>query len=602
MAVASLRHRDRPAGPIDGGRQLNLSSAAILAGVAVDAWLLAFIAIRGRRPWLQATYAACSLAYIALGAAFVGINERVLAALRNDVALGILLLSHALTAILVLGLIHGETLPRRRSVAFLLLIPVPVLAYLAPIEGWTAATAYEGNVLGGFLVLCLGVALAEAIYARYSSRLLAAHSFWLAVGVVALIVAGPVYAYELEFLGDASLAGANLASPIALACFALVAVQADPFSIASRPAKGGTKAGTLPASDAIVFEENRPKYALRTAHEESSSGRTTLILGRHAPSMAAGGAGFAGLLPGRHASLRALTTASEFLATSRGGLVVVEDLADLSALSEWPPTIEAVVRLRHVARDTGSTVVFSTSRLTDAERRALRDLRLTWWSLPDPAREIEAILAQSFGNGAARLLASFSRAHGLRPEELTTEHVPALEDFLTRALAELSGVVAGTAGHGLRTQLEAAASGLRSFAAQSAEDVARGKWPSRISSEAHPDLLVTAAEYWKGKEMDELFAAADTVGEREPLFERARAVFVEQLGDAGESLLRTQLTHLGKKPEDLDRSDLVQIADRASIDLGSLAAIVDIPQEKARIQKQIDSIRERLELIVEEEK
>src|SRR5206468_11713696 len=127
----------------------------------------------------------------------------------------------------------------------------------------------------------------------------------------------------------ASLAGANLASPIALACFALVAVQSDPFSIAPRPVKGGTKAGTLPASDAIVFEENRPKYALRTAHEESSSGRTTLILGRHAPSMAAGGAGFAGLLRGRHASFRALTTASEFPATPRGGPVGGQPPADL---------------------------------------------------------------------------------------------------------------------------------------------------------------------------------------------------------------------------------------------------------------------------------
>ncbi|HVG36395.1 MAG TPA: hypothetical protein VNA10_01550, partial [Thermoplasmata archaeon] len=144
-----------------------------------------------------------------------------------------------------------------------------------------------------------------------------------------------------------------------------------------------------------------------------------------------------------------------------------------------------------------------------------KDLRLTWWSLPDPAREIEAILAQSFGSGAVRLLASFSRAHGLRQEDLTTDHVPALLDFLTRAVTELSGVVAGTAGHGLRTQLEAAASGLRSFAAQGAEEVARGKWPSRISSEAHPDLLVTAAEYWKGKEMEELFAAAELIVEDE---------------------------------------------------------------------------------------
>jgi len=45
--------------------------------------------------------------------------------------------------------------------------------------------------------------------------------------------------------------------------------------------------------------------------------------------------------------------------------------------------------------------------------------------------------------------------------------------------------------------------------------VARGKWPSRISSEAHPDLLVTAAEYWKGKEMEELFAAAELIVEDE---------------------------------------------------------------------------------------
>src|SRR5207244_5369175 len=146
------------------------------------------------------------------------------------------------------------------SVAFLHLIPVPLLAYLAPLEGWPAAAAYEGNALGGFLVVCLGIALAETVYARYSSRLLAAHSFWLGVGVIALIVAGPIYAYELEFLGEASLAGANLASPIALACFALVAVQADPSPIAPRPSNGNVKLGTIPASDALVFVENAPTY------------------------------------------------------------------------------------------------------------------------------------------------------------------------------------------------------------------------------------------------------------------------------------------------------------------------------------------------------
>src|SRR5438034_9837063 len=121
MAVASLRHRDRPAGPSDGGRQLNLSSAAILAGIAVDAWLLAFIAIRGGRPWLQATYAACSLAYIALGAATVGLNEKGVAPPRNGVAVGMRLHSHALTCLLVPELLEQAPLHARSSDAILLL-------------------------------------------------------------------------------------------------------------------------------------------------------------------------------------------------------------------------------------------------------------------------------------------------------------------------------------------------------------------------------------------------------------------------------------------------------------------------------------------------
>ncbi len=600
--MASLGRCDDPAGPPTGGRSLNVSSLPVLAGVVVDAWLLAFVGLRGRRPWLQATYAACALSYLVLGAAYVGTNEHVLASPGENVILGVMLLADALTAILVLSLIHGETLTRQRSAAFLLLVPVPVLAVLAPAEGWTVATAYDGNAAGGFLVVCLGIALAESIYARVTSRLLGTHAFWLSLGIVLLIVAGPIYAYEVEVLRETSLAGANLASPIALACFALAAVQADPFRIASRPPKGRTNPGKLPSGDAFVFEETRPKYAFREAHEESSSGRATLVISRTPPPIAPGGAAYAAITPSRYAALRALTTASEFLASSPGGLVVLEGFADLAVLSEWGPTLESAVRLRHVARGTGSTVIISTSHLADSEKRSLRDLRFSWWTLPDPAGEIDAILAQSFGGGGIRFLAAFCRSHGLRREGVTTDSVPALIAFLEGAFSELSGVVAGTAGHGLWAQLEAAESVLRGFAAQGAVEVARGKWPSRTSSEPGAEWLVTAADYWKGKELEELFAAADQMGDREPLFEKAKAVFVEQFGDGGERLLRAQLARLGKRPEDFDRADLARIADRASVDLGSLADVVDIPEEKDRIQKQIESIRQRLELIVGEDR
>ena len=95
-------------------------------------------------------------------------------------------------------------------------------------------TAYEGNLLGGYLVLCLGLALAETVYARLTSRLYAAQSFWLSLGVVALIVGGPIYTYELQALDLPITAGANFATPLALAAFALVTLQADPFPASTR--------------------------------------------------------------------------------------------------------------------------------------------------------------------------------------------------------------------------------------------------------------------------------------------------------------------------------------------------------------------------------
>ncbi len=580
---------------------MNLSSVVVLLGVAADGWLLAFVGIRGRRPWLQSTFAACALSFLVVGAWSAGRNEGLLPAVGDNLVLGLMLLTHALTAILVLGLIHGEALPRRRAATFLLLAPIPLLAYFAPIEGWTVATAYEGNILGGFLVICLGIALGETIYARHASPMFATHAFWLSVGVVSLIVAGPIYTYELEFLGRMPLAGANLAAPLALACFARVALQTDPFPISPRHSKGRTTTGGIRESDAIVFNERRPKYALRTAEEEAGSDRPTLIVAREPSKITTSGVVSASFVPDRHAALRTLTTVSEFLASSPGGFVVVEDSADLSALSGWRAVREVAVRLRHVARDSGSTVVLCPSRLTESERKSLKGLDLPWWAMADAATEIVAILAQSFGTGAARLFDSFCRSHGIRREDVTTDHIHALQDFLSRALTELSGVVGGPAAHGLQVQYEAAASVLRSFAAQGAVEISRGKWPSRQSSESDVELVVTAADYWKGKEMEELFAAADAVSEREPLFEKARLVFVEQLGDAGEGVLRTQLARLGKKPEELDRTDLVRIADRATVDLGSLADVVDLPQEKKRIQQQIDSIRQKLELIAEEQ-
>jgi len=155
----------------------------------------------------------------------------------------------------------------------------------------------------------------------------------------------------------------------------------------------------------------------------------------------------------------------------------------------------------------------------------------------------------------------------------------------------------GQEGGNDRAQTRVAAESLRAFAVRTPEDLSRGEWPTKHVGIADRDLVVTATDYWKGKEMDELFAAVKDLPEKEPLFERARSVFVEQLGDAGEGVLRSELAKLGRKPEELRPEDVARLADRAAVDLSAMADVVDLPQEKVRIRSQIDAIRRRLEAI-----
>ena len=580
-------------------------SLAVGAGIVVEAWLLALVILRGRRPWLQATFAALALTLVVNGAAFIGTSEGFLGPQWESAVLWTLVLAYPLTAILVLSLIHGETVPRRRPAVFLLLALAPLVVVLTPSADWAVQHAYDFNFLGGFLIVCLGVALAEAAYERLTSPLFAVDAFWLAFGVVTLIIGGPIYSLEFQDLGLLQSAGSNVAAPAALAFFALVLFHADPFP-GRIPGRGpkGAGVGLLDARQTVVFDEARPKYALHTARAASQAGSPVLVLARTGGvSYSADlGVGIVSLMPSRHGAARALGTVAEFFARSPGGFAVLPDLDDVALMSGWPQTEEAVLRLRGVCRDTGSRLIVSTAGLTSREKDLLRGHRLEWWTLPDPSEEMEVVLAQSFGPGARQLLESFSRSRGARRQDLALEHVEPFLQFLERALAELGGPAAdATANEGLRSQASTAASALRAFVARTPKDLAQGTWPSRGASGTDRGILVTAADYWKGKEMDELFSVASDLGERESIFEQTRHVFVEQFGEAGEGVLRSELSKLGKAPGDLQREDVAHLADRAAVDLEAMAEVVDVPQEKLRIRQQVESIRRRLEAIAGDE-
>lgn len=580
---------------------MNPVSAVLAVGGLVDAWLVAFVLLRSRRTWFRAVFAALGIASLLAAGAHAGTTEGVLSPAWGTVTLWALVLVHPLIAILTLAVVHGEGLLWRRPAALLLLAPVPVLAAAAPAGGWTVGGAYTGNLLGAFLVLCLAVALAEAVHARLTSPLLAADAFWLSAGLIALIVAGPVYAYELQALGLPDPGGANLATPLALVAFAAAVLHGNPFPAKMpRPVRRWSGDTSVERGLTFVFDEDRPKYLEIEARREADRGRPILVLSR--PDALRGGRRerltAAAIVSGRHAGTRALGTASEFLARAPGGIVVVLGLADLAATAGWPRTLDLVARLRRICRESDSTLLLSTARLRPSEKADLKAARLPWWTLPDPASEAASILSTSFGAGAARLVEAFGRSHGIARKEFMIDHVPALVAFLGRAVGELAaGTKDATAAASLRAQVGGLGKALAAYAARTPVDLAGGGWPSQASRAVDGDLLVRASDYWKGKEADELFAAAQDLASKEPLYDRAKAVFLEHLGVAGESLLKSELARLGTRPEELGLADLRRLADRAAVDLSAMADVVDLPVERERVRGEIESIRRRLAAI-----
>lgn len=572
---------------------------AVLAGVVVDAWLVALVALRGRRPWLQATFAALGLTLIVNGAAFLGLDTGFLSASWGDAVFATLVLLYPLSAILVLGLIHGESLPRRRAAIFLLLVAIPVILLLVPPADRTALFAYDLNPLGGFLGLCLGIAIAECMYQRMTSALLGSAAEWLIIGLLFLVVGGPVYSVEFASLGLPVAEGANLVAPVALATFALVALRTAPYPVRTRPgARPWSGEGGLPRGAAVVFEERRPAYAMAELHREASEGRPTLLVARSSgPAQDVDGPlAVARVEANRHAAIRAMATVSEFLSRFPGALVGLLDVGDVALLSGWVSTRDAIRGLRTAAKETGGTVLIGTACLTRVEQEDLRPWKMTWWSLPDPSVEIEAVLARSFGPGAGPLLVRFASESGVRPADLTADHVPALTEFLGRAVVAPGVAVTDRAAtQALQGQTQAAIEDLRAIAARSPSDLADGNWPSKNAAPPEHDLVVTADAYWTGREAEA--ASATRASNRPSFFDQALSVFVEAFGPAGESMLRSELAKLGRRPQDLRAADVARLADRAAVDLAAMADVVDVPQEKARIKDQIESIRRRLEAI-----
>ena len=497
----------------------------IAVGAAVDVALLALVVLRVHASLIRTRYAAAAAGFILMNLSYVGLLRGPPGPAMETLAVFSTLLAHALVPAFVFSLPVGGRPRGLGSISLILLAVVPLLTVLVPLGGWSLQTAYLSVPVGVFLILCLVLALARAVQFMISGPLLSSEAYWVVAGIVALLNAGPGYAYELQVFGFPSTGGSNLATPIALATFAVVAFRTNPYITISRWRRPlWHRPPSLSNGSAIVFEEARPKYIGTIARQEARLGRPLLVLDRErrepAPSLP--GLAEAGIVPAHSAAVRVFGTASEFLARRPGGLVAVKGLAAVAALSGWPRALQLVWLLQRICRQYNSTLLLTTSHLGSAEKEDLKALGVLWLPLPDPVEEIEAMLSHTFGSEADSLLDAFARFRGRAKTQITTDDIPALAAFLLETVGQLSAA-AGDADvtEAVRFQLEALVARLRDFQALTLKDLSKKEWPSRPLAVAHRGLLVKAAEFVQARN-EEVSIGVEGPTRRAPISDRAR--------------------------------------------------------------------------------
>ena len=542
-----------------------------------------------RRTLAKLALVALLVDYIIATTAVAGILLETGAPWWDETAVWALVLSHPLAALFLLIAVHGESLFRRYPYVLLILAPVLAFAALSPAGGYDLANLYAAAPLSWYLVLCLALPLGETTAAWVRSIARKSELFLLLAGAIVLVLAGPVYAFELQAVGFAEGAGSNPGTPVAGALFVLALVLANPLRMPAVRGRLG-RDPNFPGGKVFLIDEVRSKGSSHFVSTALAAGRPALEIARGPAPTGPPGPGLRGVATMGPAGLPGsivLATASEFLAHHPGGLVYLRDLSYLVVLVGHRAAADAVIALRRTVAGTSGTIVGSLALLTPEERQkfaALPGIEVV--RLPDPAVEFQAILARDLAGTAGQILRSFATRERRRVEDLSYEDLPAIQEFLRDTFEQLAHAPGDKVlSANWRRTVDRARLDLDEFAGRTLMETATGPWPSTSKAVSSGDLVITASDYWKGRELEESVIAVPATRDRDRVAEAVRTAFVQVLGRTGDHLFEAELKRLGKSPASLGAEDIPQLAQASEEAIVSLGSALDIAAGRADMEE-----------------
>lgn len=573
-----------------------MSLHLLILGIVIvtTAWVGGFLAVHSRRRLPRDALLVALAAFTATHIVILGLDLQLLDSSWEALGFAALVLAHAAVAGFAILFLYGDPVSRRAPVLLAILIPGLALAALGGPNGWRASEVFQPAIDAGhvvvntYLIACLAVALAESFAAFRRSRLRRREALLLVAGTVALVVGGPVYAFELAVLGFAGLAGTNLAVPVAGALFSFALLLANPLPFHGTKSEKPAKVPWSIPKGVMLLEEVRPAYA-EGAFLAAADGRSALaILGSPATKASLDGAEVVHLPPGYRCASVLEATASEFFARESNGVVLVYDLSYPVVHAGLPATAEALARCADaVPRD--GTFLVSLTKLTDEERRTLREVPGTHLAPPDLQVEIRRVLETHLGVADEPLLQA-ARVLGKEPFDLSIPDLLPLGTAVVQSLQRMRDPAdrAATAGWAqvsrrISGELEAL---YRTPPTERRPRAAGGRDASEVRIVRASDVLGAGSG-----------AAAKP---KPPIGPAVRQAFLGNLGSAGETVYARVVGRMRKDPDLLQPEDLPKVAALAEEAIADLGGVIDVESARRDLVERARRLRVSLATLAQE--
>ncbi|TLZ51515.1 MAG: hypothetical protein E6K18_04715 [Methanobacteriota archaeon] len=574
-------------------------SLVLAASVAALVALFAYVATRLRRRLAALLLSGFLGASGVAGAVGLGYEEHVLNPAWGAVGFAAVSLGYASVVLFVVLFVHEGRGRQRTVFSVAVLVPGLVLAAVGGLFSWSPADTFQpstdlGHVaVNAYLVLCLGVALAESFIAwrRFPAR--QPETFPLILGIVSLVIAGPIYGFELVVLGITSYTGANLAAPLAGALFIAAMSVGNPLRFRGRVPEGARRVPWAVAPGAYLIDEPRPKYAealfLAGAHETPA---LAIVSDSESSVPDLAGVEMVRLPPGRKCAATMAATSSEFLARNPNGSVLVDDFSYVVANSGLDAAGGALSRAASGVPAEG-TLVVSLSKLTNGEREALLRVRAIRLAPPPVESRLTTILQAHVG-ASTDPLARAALARGKRIEDLTIPDLPHVRDYMLASLADMRSPADDAAQSGWRRVSEGLAADLETLWRTPPTETDLASSPPATLPEGDVPLI-RAAEVLGASAIPQ--PAPEVPAASVALGAAIRDAFLGSLGPAGEAVYRRVLGRLRKDAAALGPDDLPKVsklADEAVADLFSAidveAAKKDLNERTRRLHAQLNGL------------